>query len=136
MRDQNHNDARPSDTMESWDQSTLETVVLKKHGPGVRTTTEIVCKYFIDAIEQRKYGWFWECPNGGGSCKYRHALPPGFILKMPNASSSSDKDTAEETISLEEFLEQEVQKITTKHLLWHCYKLMAHGRGPFNLAHL
>jgi hypothetical protein len=21
-------------------------------------------RYFIDAIESRKYGWFWKCENG------------------------------------------------------------------------
>lgn len=84
---------------------------------------QIVCKFFIQAIESEKYisptpdkpalsdnhcyrfGWFWECPNGE-SCQYRHALPPGFVLK-------SQKKAAEEaekanTISLEEFLEVEV----------------------------
>jgi hypothetical protein len=25
-------------------------------------------------------GRFWKCPNGG-ECKYRHALPPGYVLK-------------------------------------------------------
>ena len=23
-----------------------------------------MCKYFVEAIENAKYGWFWECPNG------------------------------------------------------------------------
>lgn len=36
-----------------------------------------VCKYFLDALEKRLYGWFWVCPNGGDKCQYRHALPPG-----------------------------------------------------------
>ena len=26
-------------------------------------------------------GRFWQCPNGGKDCKYRHALPPGYVLK-------------------------------------------------------
>jgi hypothetical protein len=71
--------------------------------------TKIVCKYFLDAIENSKYvstlfssislppivslhykflylqkqrfGWFWECPNGGKKCMYQHALPPGYVLK-------------------------------------------------------
>jgi len=29
-----------------------------------------VCKYFIQAIENKKYGWFWNCPNGS-ACIYR-----------------------------------------------------------------
>lgn len=36
--------------------------------------------FFLEAVEKSKYGWFWSCPNGT-SCIYRHALPPGFILK-------------------------------------------------------
>lgn len=31
-------------------------------------------------MESSKYGWFWECPNGGKKCHYRHALPPGTAL--------------------------------------------------------
>ena len=66
---------------------------------------QIVCKYFIQAIETEKYGWFWECPNGE-SCHYRHALPPGFVLKsQKKAIEDAEKANA---ISLEEFLEVEV----------------------------
>lgn len=95
------------DSMADWDQSRLEQVVLRKHGPGVKTTTDIVCKHFLDAIEQKKYGWFWECPNGGDQCKYRHALPPGFVLKSERAAAKDEKDE----LSLEEFLETERYRI-------------------------
>lgn len=96
-----------ADTMDQWDEEKLRSVVLSKHG-NPRTTTDIVCKFFIQAIESEKFGWFWECPNGE-SCQYRHALPPGFVLK-------SQKKAAEEaekanTISLEEFLEVERHKL-------------------------
>ncbi|KAL0347235.1 UNVERIFIED_CONTAM: Zinc finger CCCH domain-containing protein 11 [Sesamum calycinum] len=40
-----------------------------------------VCKYFLEAVEKKQYGWFWICPNGGKECHYRHALPPGYVLK-------------------------------------------------------
>ena len=40
-------------------------------------------------------------------CKYRHALPPGFILKQ--RGKKEDKDEEEHTITLEEFLETEVR---------------------------
>ena len=83
--------------MADWDQSKLEQVITRKHGPGVKTTTEIVCKHFLDAIESGKYGWFWECPNGGDKCKYRHALPPGFVLKQTDKSA---------------------QRMTSKKLVW------------------
>jgi len=95
------------DTMETWDEEKLRSVVLSKAG-NPRNTTDIVCKHFIQAIESQKFGWFWECPSGE-NCQYRHALPPGFVLK-------SQKKAAEEAaranvISLEEFLEVERHKL-------------------------
>ncbi|KAI9481749.1 hypothetical protein BX667DRAFT_464373, partial [Coemansia mojavensis] len=97
-------DAKKADTMDKWDQKKLEEVTLSKHG-NPRTTTTIVCKYFLEAIENGKYGWFWECPNGGDKCIYRHALPPGFVLKKDK------KPEEKEEISLEEFLETERHKL-------------------------
>ncbi|KAG2053320.1 hypothetical protein BDR06DRAFT_956626 [Suillus hirtellus] len=96
------------DTMENWDEEKLRNVVLSKHG-NPRTTTDIVCKFFIEAIETQKFGWFWECPNGSEKCQYRHALPPGFVLR-------SERKAAEEaakanTISLEDFLEIQRHKL-------------------------
>lgn len=64
------------ETSADWDEEKLRSVVLSKKG-NQRTTTDKVCKYFIQAIEDGKYGWFWICPNGGDSCMYKHALPPG-----------------------------------------------------------
>lgn len=60
-----YSDAREmeEDTMDQWDEEKLRSVVLSKAG-NPRTTTDIVCKYFIEAIETKKFGWFWECPNG------------------------------------------------------------------------
>jgi hypothetical protein len=62
-----------------------------------------ICKYFLDAVEKSLYGWFWECPNGGEKCMYRHALPPGYVLKR-------DQKKADEgpVITLEELIEEEV----------------------------
>jgi len=51
-----------------------------------------VCKYFIEAVESKKYGWFWECPNGGTSCKYRHALPPDFVFKVKKSAEPEDDE--------------------------------------------
>jgi hypothetical protein len=98
--------ALEEDTMDKWDQTKLENVVNRKH--SAQATTDIVCRYFLEAIEQRKYGWFWECPNGGDKCKYRHALPPGFVLKSSSALSSKEEADA---LSLEEFLETERHRI-------------------------
>ena len=52
-----------------------------------------------------RFGWFWECPNGD-KCQYRHALPPGFVLK--SQKKALDEAAKANTISLEEFLEVEV----------------------------
>ncbi|PSR72336.1 hypothetical protein PHLCEN_2v11784 [Hermanssonia centrifuga] len=93
--------------MDTWDDEKLQKVVLSKGG-NPRTTTDIVCKYFIQAIESEKFGWFWECPNGE-NCQYRHALPPGFMLKSQRkAAEEAEKAN---TISLEEFLEVERHKL-------------------------
>ena len=45
-----------------------------------RNETKNICNHFLKAVEGGKYGWFWNCPNGK-ECKYRHALPPGYVLK-------------------------------------------------------
>jgi len=95
------------DTMENWDEEKLRKVVLSKAG-NPRTTTDIVCKYFIEAIETQKFGWFWECPNSQ-TCQYRHALPPGFVLKSQK-KAAEDAAKANQ-ISLEEFLEVERHKL-------------------------
>lgn len=73
------------DNMDEWDQEELEKVVKQKHGAEASNKTDIICKFFLEAVEKKQYGWFWQCPNGGKDCKYRHALPPG------SASSSSPR---------------------------------------------
>jgi len=79
--------------MDTWDDAKLAEVVAKKHGnEKVATTTDIVCKLFLDAVENNKYGWFWECPSGGKNCKYKHALPPGFLLKKDRKKLDKEKD--------------------------------------------
>ncbi|KAK7867739.1 hypothetical protein R5R35_002243 [Gryllus longicercus] len=97
MRDENE------ETMENWDEEKLKEVVEKKHGEAdkKRPPTDIICKYFLDAVEKSKYGWFWSCPNGA-NCIYRHALPPGFVLKK-----DKKKDEKREEISLEDLIERE-----------------------------
>jgi hypothetical protein len=73
---QDEEEKKKQETSADWDEEKLRTVVLSKKG-NQRTTTDKVCKYFIEAIEDGKYGWFWICPNGGDKCMYKHALPPG-----------------------------------------------------------
>lgn len=106
MRDETED--KKLDTMDKWDDAKLYQVVLSKHG-NLKSTTDKVCKFFLQAVEDGKYGWFWECPNGGEKCMYRHRLPPGFVLK------SQKKELAElekaNEISLEDFLETERHKL-------------------------
>ncbi|KAM9809233.1 zinc finger CCCH domain-containing protein 15 isoform 3-T3 [Syngnathus typhle] len=92
------------DTMDNWDEKKLEEVVNKKHGEAdkKKSKTQIVCKFFLDAIENNKYGWFWVCQAGGGDCMYRHALPPGFVLKKDKKKEEKDQE-----ISMEELIESE-----------------------------
>lgn len=96
--------------METWDQSKLESVVAEKHGEKVAKQTDIVCKHFLDAIERSLYGWFWVCPNGGAACKYRHALPPGYVFKT-RAEREAEKSKKVEEISIEEIIEQQRAKL-------------------------
>merc|ERR1712018_1024330 len=72
---------KDDDNMDDWDDDKLADVVKKKHGSEKINQTDIICKYFLDAVESNKYGWFWTCPKGGSNCMYRHALPKGFVLK-------------------------------------------------------
>lgn len=67
---------KKAETSADWDEEKLKSVVLSKKG-NQKTSTDKVCKFFISAIEDGKYGWFWTCPNGGDKCMYKHALPPG-----------------------------------------------------------
>lgn len=98
-----YHDMRDSEeTMEDWDEEKLKEVVEKKQAEDdKRPTTDIICKYFLEAVEKSKYGWFWECPNGG-KCIYRHALPPGFVLKK-----DKKKEDKKDEISLEDLIERE-----------------------------
>ena len=98
MRD---DDDKETDTMDKWDEDKLKEVVEKKHGGGNRPTTDIICKHFLEAVEKSKYGWFWECPSGQ-KCIYRHALPPGFVLKK-----DKKKEDKKDEMSLEDLIETE-----------------------------
>jgi len=97
------------ENMEEWDQETLEKAIAQKHGSeNTNRPTDIICKYFLDAVEKRQYGWFWQCPNGK-TCKYRHALPPGYVLKS-QMKQLLDEESANK-ISVEEEIEAERSKV-------------------------
>ncbi|KAK7511560.1 uncharacterized protein IWZ02DRAFT_440147 [Phyllosticta citriasiana] len=107
-------EAKKKDDMSNWDEEKLRDVVKSKHG-NPRTTTDKVCKYFIAAIEDQKYGWFWVCPNGGDKCMYKHMLPPGFVLKTKEqraAEKAAMDKSPLNTLTLEDFLESERHKLS------------------------
>lgn len=66
-----------------------------------KNKTDKICKFFLDAIEKRKYGWRWVCPNGM-ECIYKHCLPPGYVLKRDEGPAAEV-----DTTPLEERLEEE-----------------------------
>lgn len=134
-----YSDRRDGDAPETnadWDQAKLEEVVRSKHGAegggaaggagaaaggaggaaggaGAPKATEIVCKFFLDAIEKEVYGWFWKCPNGE-SCKYRHALPPGYVYKSKKQrelEAAAKAAEADGGVSMEELIEEERRKL-------------------------
>ncbi|KAF2131362.1 zinc finger-containing protein [Dothidotthia symphoricarpi CBS 119687] len=105
---------KKKDNIDDWDEEKLRQVVLSKHG-NPKTTTDKVCKYFIQAIEDQKYGWFWVCPNGGDKCMYKHSLPPGFVIKTKEQRAAEKALMANSplnTLTLEDFLESERHKLT------------------------
>jgi len=107
-------DKKKKDNMDDWDEDKLRQVVLSKHG-NPKTTTDKVCKYFIQAIEDQKYGWFWTCPNGGDKCMYKHSLPPGYVIKTKEQRAAEKALMANSplaTLTLEDFLESERHKLT------------------------
>ncbi|KAL0333334.1 UNVERIFIED_CONTAM: Zinc finger CCCH domain-containing protein 11 [Sesamum angustifolium] len=96
---------------EGLDQETLEKVVASKSNEyNKNKPTDIVCKYFLEAVEKKQYGWFWVCPNGGKECHYRHALPPGYVLKSQMKALLEEES---EKIPIEEEIENQRAKITS-----------------------
>jgi hypothetical protein len=109
-----YTDIREKDDMATWDQKKLEDVIgQKQDADNLNLPTDIVCKYFITAVEKRQYGWFWQCPNDvdGGKCKYKHALPPGFVLKQ--VTTENDDEEEEDPPTLEEQIEEERTRLHT-----------------------
>jgi len=101
---------KENDNMEDWDEEKLNEVVNKKHAHEKANKTDIICKHFLDALEKSKYGWFWTCPEGGNDCKYRHALPPGFVLKKDRK-----REEKSDGISIEELIEDKRAELSGKH---------------------
>ena len=84
---------------------------------GQSNRSNTVCKYFLEAVEKKLYGWFWVCPKGGNACVYRHALPEGYVLK-------SEKKETEELIEKERAMISDTTKVTLEtFLIWKKKKL-------------
>ncbi|XP_075475226.1 zinc finger CCCH domain-containing protein 11-like isoform X1 [Primulina tabacum] len=99
------------ETMEDWDQETLEKVVESKSNEyNKNKPTDIVCKHFLEAVEKKQYGWFWVCPNGGKECHYRHALPPGYVLKSQMKALLEEEA---DKLTIEEEIENQRAKVST-----------------------
>lgn len=106
-----YSDKRDEDTMDEWDQETLEKVVESKGKEyNQNKPTDIVCKHFLDAVEKKQYGWFWSCPNGGKECMYRHALPPGYVLKSQMKALLEEESNK---LAIEDEIENQRAKVTT-----------------------
>jgi hypothetical protein len=72
--------------------------------------TIITCLDFIEAVEDEKYGWRWECPKKGLKCPYRHMLPQGYIITSKKDREVQRKQREEETAlnrTIEEIIEEE-----------------------------
>ncbi|KAL8508877.1 hypothetical protein ACS0TY_016183 [Phlomoides rotata] len=105
-------DGEDQETMEDWDQEKLEQVVASKSNEyNKNKPTDIVCKFFLEAVEKKQYGWFWTCPNGS-ICHYRHALPPGYILKSQMKALLQEESDNKKSIE-EEIENQRAQVSTT-----------------------
>lgn len=104
-------EAQEGKTMADWDQDQLEECVKKKHGASNanKPKTDIICKYFLEAVEKSLYGWFWTCPKGN-DCIYKHALPQGFVLKKDKKTMEAEEE--ENKISIEELVETERAALT------------------------
>lgn len=63
--------------------------------------SNIICKFFLDAVIKKVYGWKWECPNGD-DCHYKHCLPKGFVIP-------TSKDKMQEEMSVEDYMNLEEQ---------------------------
>jgi hypothetical protein len=71
--------------------------------------TDIVCKFFLDSIKNKVYGWKWQCPNGD-DCHYKHCLPKDYVIKSLR-SDNQEEMTFEEFHDLEEKIDAERERV-------------------------
>jgi ssDNA-binding Zn-finger/Zn-ribbon topoisomerase 1 len=97
--------------MDNWDSEKLHKVIAQNQKKySGRNETRNVCNHFLRAVENNKYGWFWDCPNGS-DCMYRHCLPPGYILKKDRKKMQEFED---DEVAIEERIEEKRSKIFMK----------------------
>jgi hypothetical protein len=75
-------------------------------------------------VEKKQYGWFWSCPNGGKDCHYRHALPPGYVLKSQMKALLEEEA---DKIPIEEEIENQVMVILVLisfYIVFHLFKFI------------
>ncbi|MES1921662.1 hypothetical protein MHBO_003191 [Bonamia ostreae] len=84
----------------------------------------MMCRHFLESLKQKKYGFFWVCPNKGQKCQYKHFLPRGYMLpsdKKASMDDGGDRETIEDIVDMQrnELLETMVEptKITLSVLL-------------------
>lgn len=98
---------KPEEDLAITDPEELKRAIEKK-AKQQACETHIICKHFLNAIERKTYGWFWECPDAGPSgdgCKYRHALPPGYVFKK-DMKKKAEEDDEDDGVTQEERLEE------------------------------
>lgn len=77
--------------------------------------TIITCQHFVKAVEKDLYGFNWQCPNNGDNCQYMHRLPMGYVL-LKDKNKKKDEDSDEETLTLEEKIEEERRALPSEGL--------------------
>lgn len=72
--------------------------------------TDIVCKYFLDAVKNKVYGYKWQCINGD-DCHYKHCLPKDYVIKSLQAKTEEEM-TLDEFHDLEEKIDVERERLS------------------------
>ncbi len=62
--------------MDDWDQDKLEEVIAQKHGTEKNRPTDIICKFFLDAVEKKMYGWWGPLCALAATCRSDISLLP------------------------------------------------------------
>lgn len=75
-----------------------------------KAKTDIVCKFFLDAIKIKVYGLKWKCPNGD-ECHYKHCLPKDYVIRTLKGHNQEEM-TFEEFHDLEEKIDAERERVS------------------------